>query len=318
MRVIELLVDGQRIKLTTDENVTRAINVGDLKPSTRVVIWQDDEEVFIGPAGDDRILKSLFPLHLQPVTPQTAGAAERSDGARTVVPATPARTDDDDGDLRTDWVVTRVQERPVEPPPMQRQPPPDYDAIQRRLQAERAMAQQEAERAAAAIRPRPWRHWLAKLIDLPILLTVAVFFGIWLNAALGIGGGAGFWAWLWAIPFVFVIEAAVMRVFGFTIGKALLNIQVRKNDRPIGFFPGLRRSFRSHVSGAALWIPVLNWIAMLSARSRMLRLGQSDWDRLAGNHLTYGPITPLRWLGIVGIVVATYGLYILLRMSTAA
>ena len=315
MRVIELLVDGQRIKLTTDDNIARAINVGDLKPSTRVIIWQDDEEVFVGPAGDDDILKSLFPLHLLPVTPQTADRAAQGPAATTTVPATPVQAGDDDHARHADWGVTKVQERPVEPPPVQRQPPPDYDAIQRRLQAERAMAQQEAERAAASIRPRPWRHLIAKLIDLPILAAAALFCAMWLNAALGFSGGPTFLAWVWSIPLLFMIEAAVMRVFGFTLGKALLNIQVRKNDRTVGFFSGIRRSFRSHFSGAGAWIPVLNWITMLTARSRMLRFGKSDWDRLAGNHVTYGPITPLRWAGIFAAYAATYGLYILLKMS---
>ena len=343
MRVVELMVDGQRIKLTTDDNVLRAINVGDLKPSTRVVIWEHDEEVFVGAAVDDPQLREVFPAHMLPVTPFKAQstvvpeepkasvevlveaggeAVERA----TTVPVTPPgteivsvasseepRREPKETTAQPHVMVTQVHETPIVSPPA---PGGDsMEAMEQRLLAARRlqMSQQldrEAGAAALSQKPRPWRHWLAKSLDLPILSNLSILIGGFVG--LMIWPDAGPQAMLIGVPIFFMLEALIMKIFGATPGKALLNIKVRKNGQHIGFFAGIGRSIQSHVVGAGAWIPVLSVVVMLAARQRMLETGRSAWDLGAGNQVIYGKIGVLRWLIIIGIFV---GLYLLVAAT---
>jgi len=361
MRIIELLVDGQRIKLTTDENVTRAVVVGDLKPATRVVIWEHDEEVFVGAAMDDPQLRALFPPEMFPavpgtqkITPVSQDAAAAPEIALAAVPAlleeqpveaepvrvtrvheTPvvnsADADQEAFERRLEAArrfhermdrakaqsssapveakparVTRVQDAPI----VRASDATTEESLQRRLEAARLLHEQmdreQAQQVAmsSGAKPRPWRHWVAKLIDLPFLVFAATLAGALL--------GGGFWPdqpaaiVIISIGMIFVIEALIMRVFGATLGKGLLNIQVRKNGRHIGFFAGIGRSLQSHIVGAGAWIPIISIVVMLGARTRMLEAGRSAWDLGAGNQVTYGKIGFLRAVGIIGFFVLAY------------
>lgn len=328
MRVIELLVDGQRIKLTTDENVARAIGVGDLKPATRVVIWESGEEDFVGAAMDDPRLRALFPPEMLPVDPVLSASEEEQDDAAA-----------DDGDIPTPVLVPMPLSRgktsrshapyvpvvEVEPATVTRvketvvaNPEPERDELERRLLAARLLHEQmEREKAARialakGLEPKPWRHWLAKCIDLPILVVLGSFSGALIGVMAFEEDPVAMT--VLSIIMIFVVEALIMKIFGATPGKALLNIRVRKNGRHIGFFAGVGRSLQSHIVGAGAWIPLLSVLTMFAARRRMLELGRSAWDYGAGNEVTYGPIGVLRVLAILGIFV---GLYMLVGMMSS-
>lgn len=161
------------------------------------------------------------------------------------------------------------------------------------------------------MRPRPWRHWVGKFVDVNFLVLAAILAASITQQIMDPYG----YGYLWlGVPAFFIIDGLMMCIFGGSLGKLLVNIQVRKHGKNIGPISGTKRSIHSHVVGAALWIPFLSILTMLGHYGKLKANGRSQWDIAAGNAVYYGPIGFLRWICIILFLSA----YALLTLVVAA
>lgn len=326
MRVVELRVDGQRVSLSSEDRVLHAIARGDLKIDTRVIITEDGDEVFVGEAGKTPLLRQMMAhLAVENVPPATdpvgwlsapfvdkQAADPRLPAiavqAGAAVPGTPvlASLASVKAAPLADVTVTTPR-RPLVKRAVGQRPPsvlvqtgaavpvtPTHVGLASVTAGSLAdgPAATPWRRQVAPLMvsdpPRPWRHFWAKQIDVPLTMFVAAIGWSIVFAANGAYdyGWIPFLAWLSFIP----LDALSMSIFGTTAGKALFHIQVTKKSKKLNIFSSLSRSFRAYVFGAFVGLPVLCLIAMASAMGSMKRLGASAWDVEAGNVVTYGKI----------------------------
>lgn len=316
MRVVELRVDGQRVSLSSEDRVLHAIERGDLKIDTRVIITEDGDEVFVGEAGKTPLLRQMMAhLAVENAPPAAEAVAwpsvpfvdkQAADPRLPVVaaqsgmgvPVTPALLADAKVTTPGQPLVKRaVGQRPpavlvqtgaaapvtpasVSPGSVTAAPPADAPVA--------TPWRQQAALSMVSDPPRPWRHFWAKQIDVPLTMFVAAIGWSIVFAANDAYDYdlIPFLAWLSFIP----LDAVSMSIFGTTAGKALFRIRVTKKSKKLNIFSSLARSFRAYVFGAFIGLPVLSLIAMASAMGSMKQLGASAWDVEAGNVVTYGKI----------------------------
>ncbi|WP_312063636.1 RDD family protein [Brevundimonas sp.] len=316
MRVVELRVDGQRVSLSSEDRVLHAIERGDLKIDTRVIITEDGDEVFVGEAGKAPLLSQMMARLLVENAPPAAEAAawpaapfvdkQAADPRLPVVTVqagagvsgTPAPLADAKVTMPRQPLVKRgVGQGPpavlvqpgvtvpvtpafVSPEPVTAAPLSDAPIA--------AAWRQPVAPSMVSDPPKPWRHFWAKQIDVPLTMFVAAIGWSIVFAANDAYNYdlIPFLAWLSFIP----LDALSMSVFGTTVGKALFRIRVTNKSKKLNIFSSLARSFRAYVFGAFVGLPILSFIAMASAMGSMKQLGASAWDVDAGNVVTYGKI----------------------------
>lgn len=284
MRVIELMVDGQRVKLTTDQNIMRAVERGDLTPTSRVVITEHDDEVFIGEAIRDETLAAIFPAHMQPRAPKP-----------TKVKSSTQQPADNDHPAKAMSPTVKV-ERSKKSAPSVPLTVSEKSGDEVQVYANESVADTGMAEKSHVLPPRPWRHWVGKFVDLNFLALGAFVVAAIIQSILD-PSGAGY-AWL-CVPLFFILDGLMMHIFGGSLGKLLVNIQVRKNGRNIGLISAVKRSLHSHVVGAGLWLPIVSIVMMLGHYGTLKDKGRSEWDINAGNAVVYGPVGFVRWLVII-------------------
>ncbi|MBE6986022.1 MAG: MerR family transcriptional regulator [Ruminococcaceae bacterium] len=134
----------------------------------------------------------------------------------------------------------------------------------------------------------PFRHLIGRTAD--IFLVQLVLTLIWIYALhLRVSD-----SWLFFLPPIFLaplvlvpLEAVCYRLFGTTLGKYAMGIQVTRNDgRKHSLSTGIRRSFRAYRYGWAYGIPIMHLWAIADGWDNH-KLGKIKWND--ESEITYHP-----------------------------
>lgn len=102
-----------------------------------------------------------------------------------------------------------------------------------------------------------------------------------------------------------MIEAAMIHVWGFTPGKALLGLRVHRADgSALSLGSGLLRSIRVYLMGMGMSHPLLLPLCHGFAWWFVRKHGVALWDGAAGHRISVAVIKPWRWV-IYGLLVFT-------------
>ena len=119
---------------------------------------------------------------------------------------------------------------------------------------------------------RPWSRFLARMIDYLIFsLIVVTFFGLLVSPS--------FILWILCILGMFLLEGFLLSFWGFTPGKWLFKIKVRRNTgNLVTLKEGVHRAWLVFLRGAWLGIPVLSLVGYLVAYIHLSDEGNTSWD----------------------------------------
>lgn len=131
-----------------------------------------------------------------------------------------------------------------------------------------------------------WRRLFARLIDLWLFVPATVFvvalalalvsseWGIWIqdptNSALFV---------LFVVPLAFLTEAIIVSIFGNSIGKAILGLQVRRTTgEALEFWPYAKRNLSVWAYGLGLCIPIFSVFTLISQARWLKHDGATGYD----------------------------------------
>lgn len=164
----------------------------------------------------------------------------------------------------------------------------------------------------------PWRRYFARTLDLilSVVFAVALFLLLVLlnpSFAHSISTSKPEHIALLEIallPIALIIDALIYKLFGNTLGKAILRVAVRKADTAaLGFGDYLARNFRLWLSGLGFGIPVLALIPAVYQARRLYSGKPASYDEKAGDQVLAPRIGISRWVGFAGAFVCTVFLF---------
>lgn len=178
---------------------------------------------------------------------------------------------------------------------------------------EEQVAQADAARRLARVAldtPQPWLRFWARMVDY-------VWFAMLLQLTLGsllpdekfaLNGGSEAQIVTIAIGCVTLmlfapLEAWCLSRYGTTPGKALLRIQVRRQDGSLpSFHQAMRRSLLVYIKGVALGLNPIALFTMSYCRMRLLQTGATSWDHDCGTRVEHGEPEVWRYLILAALI----------------
>jgi len=121
---------------------------------------------------------------------------------------------------------------------------------------------------------RPWSRLFARMVDhiLYSLLLVFIIFVFNLYAE-------GFITYILVFSTIIITEALLLSKWGYTPGKYLFAIQVRKLDSSkLSFQEAAKRTWRVLFEGLWLMLPIIGIIGGINAWVYLSSKGQTSWD----------------------------------------
>ncbi len=151
----------------------------------------------------------------------------------------------------------------------------------------------------------PWIRFIARFFD------YSLFFLFLLWSRKLFSGHLPLSSYEHLVPFEFFlwipIEALLLATWGKTPGKWFLKTRLKQGKRAkLEFMTALRRSFSVWFRGLGMWIPVVNFFALLIAYNKLKLLQITSWDRDDHLVVTHYPIG--RWRIYVAVFVAFSGI----------
>jgi len=145
----------------------------------------------------------------------------------------------------------------------------------------------------------PWRRFFARHID--ITLAILVLMSMQVGMLMGL-------AWILWIP----LEALLLSRWGYTPGKRLFNVTVRRADGALlTFEEALRRTLRVWFFGLGLGLPIVQFITMGFAYHRLTTKGITSWDATENLRVTFTPLSVIQMVILTALVI-----FLLLGFST--
>lgn len=133
-----------------------------------------------------------------------------------------------------------------------------------------------------------WSRFFARSFD---ILFVSLIFGLPLGFLLGYfipsfsswiqNDGASQIVSLLFFPFIFIFDAFIYKLFGNTLGKALLGIKILNNSQtPLTFQQYLKRNLQVWIKAFAFGIPIINIFTMLYQARQVSTKGVTSYDKI--------------------------------------
>jgi uncharacterized RDD family membrane protein YckC len=158
----------------------------------------------------------------------------------------------------------------------------------------------------------PWRRWLARQLDLCWQMG---------GFAFAVGGGLALMApelfvtmmkpgfeQLFSIVmllFALITDALTHRMFGNSLGKALLGVRVvSREGQMLSFGEHLGRNLRAWVSGLGLGIPLIMLITMARQHGRVKAGKRASYDERRGTRVLGAPIGAARVAAAIVVYLA--------------
>lgn len=167
---------------------------------------------------------------------------------------------------------------------------------------------------------RPWSRYFAKIFDIFIASILFFTFSFFILISSSYIADVIFFKYsslyvLFVVLFNFIfiifsclLDAFFLNVFGFTIGKALFNIQVRDlNGNKLKFFSAFKRNLAVWYFGLALNIPLVNIFANCRAYDKLILTSTTKWD--GGKFVvTHGDISLVKYFLILVMLILIFKL----------
>lgn len=149
----------------------------------------------------------------------------------------------------------------------------------------------------------PWRRYLARYVDI-IILSNAIIFGV-VQPLFGRTDALleKMLIAMAVLPVALVINAAIVTIFGNSLGKTILGIVIRPDPSsgPVDFMWSLRREFQVWLYGLGLGVPPAT-LVMAILNYQMVKGGGSTNYDLEVATIERRPLGPM--LSVCGIIVA--------------
>jgi uncharacterized RDD family membrane protein YckC len=163
--------------------------------------------------------------------------------------------------------------------------------------------------ASSATDPHPWLRFFARMIDVQlwnilIFTLLAAFQPLLPEIPVWVTG-------MVALFLYNFVEATAFALYGTTLGKWFLRIEVRTatGDR-LTFGRALGRVFSIWFYGMGFGIPLVNLFTMAAGHGRLKKHGVTEWDREGHFKVLYGSLGIGRRIILVLLVVLYIGLSI--------
>jgi uncharacterized RDD family membrane protein YckC len=142
---------------------------------------------------------------------------------------------------------------------------------------------------------RPWRRFWARFLDTGIhVFPVAIAFEI-VSPGFATKTMEKYGEYVLNVnylPFVLILEVLVLSIFGSTLGKYLLNIDLISNDGSrVSFGSATVRGFSLWIKGLAFGLPLANMITAVAAASKIRKDGNAAWDNDSKINIEYRPLS---------------------------
>jgi RDD family/GYF domain 2 len=137
----------------------------------------------------------------------------------------------------------------------------------------------------------PWRRYFARQFDILVISMPLAFMSeiIAPNSVFASIMENNFGALLIGCLALVPAEAALIGIFGTTIGKALYAIRIERNDAaPLDFRESFSRALAVYVQGLGLGIPLVSLFTAVSAYDDLRKTGSAKWDRKLGCKVATG------------------------------
>lgn len=170
---------------------------------------------------------------------------------------------------------------------------------------------------------RPWVRYVARHIDLGVCTLV---FGLTFGVLLVIGHLVGLTSdqqiqamhqhkltslinivtGMLVLIFSMIAEAVMLHLFGYTLGKWLLNVKVRDNNgEKLTLNASFKRAFGVLFYGLGLGVPLINIYTQVCTYSDITTQGRTRWDKSAKLVVTHEPISYGRWIFAIFLLTIT-------------
>jgi uncharacterized RDD family membrane protein YckC len=159
------------------------------------------------------------------------------------------------------------------------------------------------------VAPHPWLRFFARMIDvqlwaIPVFTLLAAFQPLLPKIPDVVTGMVSLFLFNFA-------EATAFALFGTTIGKWFLKIEVRTaTGDQLTFGRALGRVFSIWIYGMGLGIPVVNLFTMAASHGHLNRNGRTRWDREGRFQVAHGSLGIGRRIVLTLLVVLYLGLSI--------
>ena len=135
----------------------------------------------------------------------------------------------------------------------------------------------------------PWARFWARALDITLVVVIAsipfwfllAFTSPALYDALLNGGKApDIILQVILLPFALLLDAVIIRIFGTTLGKAIVGARLRSIDgERLGLRTLLRRTLGLYVKGYGLGLPLISLITFIRSFWAVRDGGIASWDR---------------------------------------
>ena len=119
----------------------------------------------------------------------------------------------------------------------------------------------------------PWSRYFARMLDVSVLCSLILILSIVVSPYISPSLYLALYTSderalvLVALPFVMVVNAIIITIFGNSLGKKIFGIHAVnvQADRPFTFMENIARELRVWARGLALGIPIVNFFTMIPA-----------------------------------------------------
>ena len=157
---------------------------------------------------------------------------------------------------------------------------------------------------------RPWvRFWARFVDDLVLMLAMMPFLYQFENEGASL---PHLLVIIFTSAIYILLEAGLLATWGYTPGKWLFNVSVRRPDGgKLSFSWALNRAFSVWFVGRGFNLPVLSLILPVMAYNRLKKAGKTYWDSVCGIEVRHkrvgaGAVIVTIALSVVSFVVAVW------------
>jgi len=151
------------------------------------------------------------------------------------------------------------------------------------------------------ISQHPWRRYFARMIDIAVVSDGLIIFWFVITHNVRVSFFENIFRGLLEMFILFIVEALLITKLGTTLGKWILNIQLKScTDAAINCKRAFRRSLGVYISGVAIGLPIFSLLAELNAYDELLDNGSTSWDDKVETKVGFQEINFIR--GIIATI----------------
>lgn len=155
---------------------------------------------------------------------------------------------------------------------------------------------------------RPFVRFLARFFDLALFTFFLIAF-VTIFSPKFIVESSAITVFMICLILYILVEAAILSVFGNTLGKSLLNTRMKMvTGETINFVTALKRSIFVTAAGMGLGMPIINIICFGFSFIDLKKHGYATWDKQIGTIVLYGRVSTARMLVVsiipIGLLIA--------------